>query len=78
MLFILGWHPDAGGQPELYRVPTLFASVEACEEAGAIRAGELTQAHSETTGLRYSHHCEVVPKHQEFRDLLESNERAVQ
>lgn len=78
MLFLLGWHPDHAGAPELQRVPVVYGSLEACEEAGAKMAADMTQAASESTGMRYSHHCQTLPPDQEFRELFDGNGQYVQ
>lgn len=66
MLFILGWHPDRAGEPDIQRPEILFASVETCEEAGAEMAERMTVAASDKSGARYEHRCILAPSPAEY------------
>lgn len=70
LLIILGWHPDTPQDIDLERPEMLFESVEACRDAGAKLAKEMTAAAREKGGEVYEFHCLRAPSGREFDEAF--------
>ena len=75
MLFILGWHPDRPGDIDLQRPAVLFVTLEACEEAGARMAKQMTKAAHDKSGAQYEHRCLSIPGRDEFDEAFKRLEK---
>jgi len=77
MLFLIEWNPDKPGGLEVQRQTGLYASVEACEDAGKQITAQKNAARSEhgDGGGRdrpsYKYSCQKMPEYSEFQNLIE-------
>lgn len=62
MLFILGLDPDRPGEVQMKRVEKVYATLEECNEEGALFAKASTIAAAKTGRITYVHRCMEVPK----------------